>query len=336
MNKKFIILTDWRKPHISWLVTVLEKIEIWLKDRGFDVKIISPLMFKTFSLMWYREIKIALVSWKKLKKILIREKPDYIHIVWDWPIWWRWVSVCNKLWLKYTTSFHTKLPEYLYLRTGYPISYSYNFLKKVHKNAYSLLVTTKTLKDELELKWFKNINVYPLGVDSSSFQRIENVDLWYKKPIFTFMWRVAIEKNIEDFLKLELPWTKLVIWNWPARKKLEKKYNDTKFVWYKKWKELTRFLSWSDLFIFPSKTDTFWLTILEAMSCWLPVIAYDVMWPKDIIINWYNWFIWNELQENIFKWLKIWKENPINTAKKFTWENTIDKFLEYQIINKKE
>jgi glycosyltransferase involved in cell wall biosynthesis len=267
----------------------------------------------------------------KLKKILLEEKWDYIHIVWEWPIWWVWIYLCNRFWLNYTTSFHSKFPEYFYLRTKFPISIWYKILKSFHENAKNLLISTESLKLELEKKWFKNLKVCPLWVDNKKFKRIKNVDLWFKKPIFIYMWRIAIEKNIEDFLKLKLLWTKLVVWDWPQRKKLENKYKNVKFVWYKEWQELVRYLSWSDVFVFPSKTDTFWLSVLEAMACWLPVIAYNVTGPKDIITNWYDWYVWDTLEENILKWLKIPRKNPINTATKYSWENMTDKFLEYQV-----
>lgn len=334
MKKKFMILTDWRKPYVSWLVTVLEKLEEGLKKRGFDVIIVSPLLFKTLPLPWYKEIKVAVFPRNKLKKIILSEMPDYIHIVWEWPIWWTAINICNKYSLKYTSSFHSKFPEYVYLRTKLPISTWYNILRKFHENSERVLVTTNSLKKELEERGFKKIWVYPLWVDSERFKRLENIDLWYKKPIFVYMWRVAVEKNIEAFLKLNTPWTKLVIWDGPLRKKLEEEYNDAKFVWYKSWKQLVKYLSWSDVFVFPSMTDTFWLSILEAMSCWLPVIAYNITWPKDIITNSFDWFIWEDLQENIKKGLTIDKKNPMKTANKYSWDNMVDKFLEYQVLSK--
>lgn len=333
MSKKFLILTDGREPNISWLVTTIKKLEENLIKKWFEVKIISPLLFKSFPLPLYNEIKIAVFPLFKLKKILLKEKPNYIHIVWEGPIGWIWIYLCNKLWLNYTTSFHSKLPEFINLRIKFPVLFWYKIIKNFHKKTKNLLVATESLKIELENKWFKNIKVCPLWVDTKKFRRIENVNLWFKKPIFTYMWRVAIEKSIEDFLKLKLPWTKLVIWDWPERERLEREYKDTKFVWYKKWEELVEYLSWSDVYVFPSRTDTFGLSILEAMACWLPVIAYNVMWPKDIITNWYDWYFSDTLEENILKWLEIPKENPINTAKKYDWEETINKFLEYQVPN---
>lgn len=335
-NRSFLIITDARKPQVSGVITVLEKLVSGIKKLWHEVVVINPSMFKTVPLPTYKEIELSLVTNWKVKKIIKKVKPDFIHIATEWPLWVAWILACRELWLKYTTAYHTKFPEYVNLRIKIPINWSYKALKLFHKNSSKILVSTHTMKKELEKKGFKNLRVYPLWVDSEKFKMREDICLNLERPVFCYMWRVAIEKNIEDFLDLKLPWSKLVIWDWPSKKDLEDKYKDVKFVWYQKWKNLVNFLSASDVFVFPSKTDTFWLAILEAMACWLPVAAYDVLWPKDIITSWFDWFVWENLKQSALECLNIPKENPLKTACKYNWSNMVEKFIAYQVINKKK
>jgi len=335
-NKKFLIITDAWKPQVSGVITVLEKLIDWMKKLWHEVIVINPSMFTTVPLPTYNEIELSVLPNWKIKKIIKEECPDCIHIATEWTLWVAGVMVCSELWLKYTTAYHTKFPEYVNLRTKIPVSWGYKALKYFHKNSSKILVSTYTMKKELEEKWFENLRVYPLWVDTKKFKNREEICLNLPKPIFCYMWRVAIEKSIEDFLKLDLPWSKLVIWDGPQKQQLEKKYSDAKFVGYQKWKDLVNYLSASDVFVFPSKTDTFWLAILEAMACGLPVAAYNVLWPRDIITNWEDWFTWEDLQKCAIKCLDIPKENPLKTANNYSWDNMVKRFIAYQVINKKK
>ncbi|MCT4616847.1 MAG: glycosyltransferase family 1 protein [Candidatus Gracilibacteria bacterium] len=335
-RKKFLIITDAWKPQVSGVITVLEKLISGIKKLGNEVIVINPTMFTTMPLPTYKEIELAVFPNAKIKKIISEEKPDYIHIATEGTLGIAGIMVCKQLGYKYTTAYHTKLPEYVNLRTKIPVKWGDKAMKYFHKKSSRVLVSTYTMKKELEEKGFKNLRVYPLGVDTKKFKHKQKICLNLPKPVFCYMGRVAIEKSIEDFLKLDLPGSKLIIGDGPQREELEKKYPEANFVGYKKGQELVNLLSASDVFVFPSKTDTFGLVILEAMACGLPVAAYNVLGPKDIITNGYDGYTGEDLQKCALECLKIEKNNPLKTANNYSWDNMVKRFIAYQVINKKK
>lgn len=329
---KILIITDAWKPQVNGVVTVIENIKIELEKKWHIVNLITPEDFVNFPCPTYKEIKLSIATTWKMKKKINNFDADFIHIATEWPIWMAWRQVCKENKYKFTSAFHTRFHEYINYRTGISASLILELMRLFHRRSQSVLVTTESQKNELLENGFKNVEIYPLGIkwDIWNFSWNNPIsDL--KWPIFTYLWRVAIEKNIEEFLNVEIKWTKIVIWDWPQKEKLEKKYPEVKFLWYKSGEELSDILSCSDVYVFPSLTDTFGLTIIEAMKCWLPVAAFNVQGPKDIITNWFDWFVGDNLKENMENCLKIDRKNPKKTAKKYTWEKASEKFLEYQI-----
>lgn len=332
---KILIVTDAWKPQINGVVTVIEHLSLELRKMGHKVDLITPQDFVNFPCPTYKEIKLSLASSRKTEKLIKKYNPDFIHIATEWPIGFAARTACKYNKLKFTTAFHTRFHEYINYRTGIPSWMVLEWIRLFHRRSSKVLVTTQSQKEELENNWFKNVVIYPLWIkeDISDFTWKNPLE-WIKWPIFTFLGRVAIEKNIEEFLKVEIEWTKVVIWDGPQRRELEDKYPDVKFLWYKNWSDLSDVLHSSDVFVFPSVTDTFGLTIIEAMKCGLPVAAFNVQWPKDIITSGFDGYVWDNLKENIENCLKLDKNNPIKTASKYTWKRATEKFLQYQVKSK--
>ena len=337
--KKILFITDTWSEHenLNGVVTWIRNVKKELEKKGHSVTIIHPSLFFSIPLPTYKSIRLSLFTQKKIRKIILNENFDSINISTEGPIGFSGRKICKKYKIKYNTYYHSKLPEYVHVRL--PIFFSkkitYTYLKWFHKHSHNLTVSTQTLKNDLEKNGFKNIIINPLGVDTTIFKRndkskyLDNI----KKPIYIYLGRLAPEKNISAFLKCNLPGTKVIIGDGPDKKKLEKKYKEnTLFLGEKRGQELVDLLSKGDVLVFPSKTDTFGLAIIEAMACGLPVAAYDVMGPRDIITNGKNGYVGDNLEENIIKCLELKKEDCISTAKNYSWEKTVENFLKQNNI----
>jgi len=329
--KKVIIVTDvWEK--LDGIVITIINSQKAMEKKGMSVKIIHPKLFINFPLPTYPEIKLAILTGEKLKEIFTEIKPDFIHIATEGPLGLAARTFCVKNNLKFTTSYHTRLPEYTRIRLKIDAieTIMWKYMTWFHEKSEKVIVSTESLKKELEEHKFKKVKVIPLGTNLDLFKRNPKAKTPknLKKPIFTFLGRVAPEKNIEAFLKLDLPGTKLVIGDGPDRKKLEKEFTkNVCFVGYKKGQDIVDLLSISDVFVFPSKTDTFGLVMLEAMACGLPVAAYDVEGPKDVIKNGKTGYLSDDLQTNAIKCLKIDKKTCRKEAEKYSWDNFTEKFI---------
>lgn len=304
-----------------WLVNTKKELE----KQGFVVKVLDARLFShTFAVPGYPEIRLVFSNRKKVQNILEAMSPDYIHIATEGTLGYLARAVCKKNDWAFTTSYHTRFPEYIFERSGVKFfkTLVYVYMRWFHNASAHTIVTTKTLRDELKEKKFEHVEVIPLGVDTSLFKRNLNavMPVGLQKPVFVYFGRIAVEKNVEAFLECELPGSKLVIGDGPMRASLEEKYkNQAMFVGYKIGQDLVDLLSISDVAIFPSKTDTFGLTIIEALACGLPVAAYDVQGPKNVIINGKDGFLGDNLEESAIRCLALRKEDCLVTAKEYSW-----------------
>lgn len=329
---KIIIVTDVWIPKIDGVVTSITKTREILEKKGIKVIILHPGLFSKISLFFYPELKLSLFSGKKIKKIIKLEKPDYIHIATEGPLGFSARMVCIKNNMPFTTSYHTHLPLYTKVRIGMFFNVVYAYLRWFHGPAKTTFVSTKSLKDELEFHKFYHLTISPLGVDFNLFTRKVNPDApAFQKPVFVYFGRIAIEKSIEDFLQCELLGTKIVIGDGPARAALENKYGKSNlFVGYKTGQGLVDWLSICDVFVCPSRTETFGLTILEALACGIPVAAYDVMGPKDIITNGVDGYLGDNLAVSAKQCLKLSPDECRKKALRYSWEAYADTFLKNQ------
>lgn len=332
MEKILIVIDGWT-PKIDGVITSVKKTVEILEKRGIKVIVVHPGLFFSVPLFFYPEIKLSLFSSYKIKKIIKQENPQYIHIATEGPLGVMARLICIKKDIPFTTSYHTHFPLYAKVRVKISFSIIYSYMKWFHKKAILTFVTTESLKKELESRGFNNLVISPLGVDSDLFSRNPNSEKpKLQKPIFVYFGRIAIEKNVEDFLRCELPGTKLIIGDGPDRNMLERKYGkDNLFIGYKKGQDLIDWLSICDVFVCPSRTETFGLAILEALSCGIPVAAYDVMGPKDIITNGVDGYLGDNLADSAKKCLTLSTVTCREKALLYSWESYVDIFIKNQI-----
>jgi glycosyltransferase involved in cell wall biosynthesis len=250
--------------------------------------VISPDQFPTFPLPTYPEIKLAVGAYEKVQERFKSFEPEAIHIATEGPIGLAARRICIEWKLPFTTSYHTRFPEYVSARLPVPLAAGYAYMKWFHRPSGRLMVATPTLRDELQRHGFRNLSQWSRGVDTELFHprhRACGADPYagLERPVFLNVGRVAVEKNIEAFVRLGLTGTKVVVGDGPQREELSAQYPNVVFAGARFGEELARYFAWADVFVFPSLTDTFGLVLLEAMASGTPVAAFSAAGPIDII-----------------------------------------------------
>jgi glycosyltransferase involved in cell wall biosynthesis len=281
--RRVLIVSDAWTPQVNGVVRTLRTIAEEMRAMGIVVEIIGPDQFNTIPMPSYPEIRLALFPARKLAKLIDAFQPDALHIATEGPLGIAARKYARRRKIAFTTAFHTRFAEYLKARTKIPLRLTYAWLRRFHGAGAGVMVATQSLRDELTARGFKNVRAWSRGVDLDAFhpEPKENWDL--PRPIFAYVGRVAIEKNLRAFLNLQLPGSKLVVGDGPQRKKLEREYPDTFFAGARHGAALAAAYAGADVFVFPSKTDTFGLVVLEALASGLPVAAYPVTGPMDIL-----------------------------------------------------
>lgn len=282
---KIALITDAWRPQINGVVTTLQKTCEYLRKAGHIVETFTPDQFANWPCPGYSEIRLALGCGPKLRKRLEQFQPDAIHIATEGPLGLATRRYCQSRRLPYTSAFHTRFAEYVHLRFKFPLSWGYALLRWFHSGSERVMVATPTLIDELRRRGFNNPVLWSRGVETDLFRPQEKAFLPEERPVFLYAGRVAIEKNLEAFLSLDLPGTKYVVGDGPQRIELEKKYPEVRFVGFRLGEDLARHIAAADVFVFPSLTDTFGLVLLEALSCGVPVAAFPVTGPLDVILD---------------------------------------------------
>jgi glycosyltransferase involved in cell wall biosynthesis len=281
---KVLIVTDAWAPQVNGVVRTLEILGRDLTAMGHEVRYATPEGRFSIPMPTYSEIRLAIFPRADLEKQIKDFAPDAIHIATEGTMGLSARSICLKYSIPFTTSFHTRFPDYVKARFPFvPEGWVYWFLRWFHGPAAAMMVATQSLKRELESHRFKNVRIWSRGVDVEQFHPVAGASLPFAKPIWLYVGRIAVEKNIEAFLTLDLPGTKVLIGDGPARATLERRYPNAKFLGPKVNGELVRAYAASDVFVFPSRTDTFGLVILEALACGTPVAAYPVQGPRDVV-----------------------------------------------------
>lgn len=281
---RIIIATDAWKPQLNGVVRTLDTLGQILSRFGNEVRYITPNEFRSVPLPSYPEIRLSILPNRRVAKIINEFKPDAIHIATEGPLGRAARRFCKRRGYPFTTSFHTRFPEYAAERWAVPISWGYAVLRDFHKDGETMMVATPGLMEELKERGFSKMKLWARGVDLDAFRPGDRSFLdRYQRPIFLYVGRLAIEKSIEDLLSLDLPGTKLIVGDGPQRAELEQKYKDAVFTGPKFGDELTRYYQGADVFVFPSRTDTFGLVNVEALACGAPVAAYPVRGPLEIL-----------------------------------------------------
>jgi glycosyltransferase involved in cell wall biosynthesis len=281
---KILIVTDAWKPQVNGVVRTLEVLGEDLTALGHSVRYATPEGRFTIGLPTYREIRLAVFPRWKLEKEIRAFAPDAVHIATEGTLGMSARSICLKHGIEFSTSFHTRFPEYV--RARFPLipeELVYRWLRWFHGPATAMMVATESLRREMQAHGFTNLRIWSRGVDVDHFHPIADDHLPYERPVWLYVGRVAVEKNIEAFLELDLPGTKVVVGDGPARADLEARYPAARFLGALSGQALVQTYAGSDVFVFPSRTDTFGLVLLEALACGIPVAAYPVQGPLDVV-----------------------------------------------------
>ena len=281
---KVLIVTDAWTPQVNGVVRTLEILGRDLAALGHTVHMVTPLGRRTFPLPTYPEIRLAFFQRAALTREIREFAPDAVHIATEGSLGLAARRICLKHGIAFTTAFHTRFAEYVHARVPLvPERVIWRWLRWFHHPATAVMVATHTLKHELTTHGFRHLKLWSRGVNVEKFHPVAGFSLPYEGPVWIFVGRVAIEKNIEAFLALDLPGTKAVVGDGPAKASLSRKYPQVKFLGALTGEALTRAYAGSDVFVFPSRTDTFGLVMLEALACGLTVAAYPVEGPRDVV-----------------------------------------------------
>lgn len=332
---KFVLVSDAWEPQVNGVVRTWQHVTREMRKLGHETNVIHPGLFKTFGAPRYPEIRLAIMPGRAVRRRLDVINPDAIHIATEGPLGMAARKYCVKNNLPFTTSYHTQFPHYLRQYFGIPKPMSYRFIRWFHGRANHTLVPTKQVGEELTDQGLDNIVVWSRGVDTELFNPNYDVPEGIKdlpKPIFVYAGRIAIEKNIEAFLKLDLPGTKLVIGDGPPKESLQKQYPDATFVGYKFGEELAAHYAAGDVFVFPSRTDTFGVVMLEANACGLPVAAYPVTGPIDVVQQGQTGYVYKDLQQAALDALKLEREPCIAFAGRNSWARCAQTVIDHLAV----
>jgi glycosyltransferase involved in cell wall biosynthesis len=324
---RIAIATDAWQPQINGVVRTLAQTATHLKELGHDVRFVTPLDFRTYPCPTYPSIRLAWFPRKGVTRALREFRPQAIHIATEGPLGHAARSLCRSLSLPFTTSYHTQFPEYVRARFPLPIAWSYAYLRRYHSRATRTMVATNSMKRQLEARGFRNLVIWARGVDADVFHPGPKSFLAGPRPIAMYMGRVAVEKNIEAFLNLDLPGSKYVVGDGPDLELLRRRYPKVTFTGQKVGKELTAHLAAADVFVFPSLTDTFGLVLLEAMACGVPVAAYPVTGPIDVVQNGKTGVLHEDLKQAVLGALELDPANCVAYAKQHSWRNWTERFV---------
>lgn len=278
-----LIVSDAWTPQVNGVVRTIVNVRAELEQMGHTVEVIGPDRFRTVPMPSYPEIRLALWPARRLAQMIDAAVPDCIHIATEGPLGFAARKYCLKRGIPFTTAYHTRFPEYVRDRIPVPLALGYAVVRRFHGPSSAVMVATQTIEDALRARGFANLKRWTRGVDTNLFRPRDKSFIAGPRPVSMYVGRVAVEKNIEDFLKLDLPGVKYVVGDGPARAELEKKYPDAVWVGARHGEELARYYAAADVFVFPSRSDTFGLVLLEALACGVPVAAYPSPGPLDVI-----------------------------------------------------
>lgn len=279
---RILIATDAWHPQVNGVVRTLAMMADAARAIGVEVAFLTPEPFRTVALPGYPGLRVALPRPGRLARMIEEAQPDYIHIATEGPIGVLARRYCLKNAVPFTTSFHTRFPDYVSARLPIPQAWSWAVLRHFHGASDAVMAATPALADELRERGFRNVVLWSRGVDADLF-RPRDFDLALPRPVFLSVGRVAVEKNLAAFLALDLPGTKVVVGDGPARAGLERQYPDAVFLGTMHGERLAQTYAAADVFVFPSRTDTFGLVLLEALASGVPVAAFPVSGPCDVI-----------------------------------------------------
>jgi len=331
-----LIATDAWHPQVNGVVRTLAMTAEAARTLGAEVSFLTPRSFRTFALPSYPDLRLALPYRAKIARLIREARPDSIHIATEGPIGLLVRGYCRKRGLPFTTGFHTRFPDYVSARLPVRESWIWAALRAFHRGSQAVLAATPALANELRARGFRNVVLWPRGVDTGQFHP-RTADLGLPRPVFLCVGRVAVEKNLEAFLDLDLPGTKVIVGDGPARTGLMRKYPQAVFLGARHGEELANTYAAADVFVFPSRTDTFGLVLLEALASGVPVAAFPVTGPRDVLGSAPVGALNDDLRQACLAALRISPQACLEFAARHTWEASarafIDNMAEFRAVD---
>jgi len=307
-------------------VRTIDAVVRHLEGSGNEVRVFGPDRFPTLPCPTYPEIPLALFPSKRLTSMLEEFAPEAIHLATEGPLGWAGRTFCLKRQLPFTTAYHTRFPEYVYARTRIPLAWTYAVVRRFHSRSSGVLVVAPTIRRELRQRGFSNLVPWSLGVDTNIFRPQSRLELECKRPIWLYAGRVAIEKNIKAFLNLDLPGSKWVAGGGPELERLKKRHGEVHFLGFLDTDALAQRYAQADCLVFPSVTDTFGLVMIEALASGVPVAAYPVSGPREIVTDPRVGALNPDLRTACLAAIGCHSEDCRRHAERFSWANCAQQF----------
>lgn len=323
---RILVATDAWRPQVNGVVRTYERLASEVRALGAELVFLTPADFRTVACPTYPEIRLALPDMRRVGERFAQLKPDAVHVATEGPVGWLVRARCIRSRIPFTTSFHTRFPEYLHSRFGIPTALTYAMQRRFHNSGNGMMVATRSLAVELETRGFSRLLPWTRGVDLELF-RPRDIRLFGEEPVFLYVGRLAVEKNIEAFLNLDLPGRKVVVGTGPLGAALQARFPDVLFTGHKMGEELAQCYASADVFVFPSRTDTFGIVLLEAMASGLPVAAFPVTGPIDNITPGVNGVLDEDLGRAARAALCLDRGQVRRTAQSLGWDAAARLFM---------
>jgi glycosyltransferase involved in cell wall biosynthesis len=329
-----LVVTDAWKPQVNGVVRSLESVGRALGEIGTRIEFLTPQGFATVPLPTYPEIRLALAMPRAVAKQIEAVAAEHIHIATEGPMGFAARRYCLRKKRIFTTSYHTRFPEYIAARTRIPEAITYALLRRFHNAGAGVMVSTASIADDLNKRGFQRLMRWSRGVDHNQFSPAKAVAINLPRPVFFYAGRLAPEKNVEAFLALDLPGSKLVAGDGPSRRALEASYPQAHFLGTQGSDALAVHYASADVLVFPSRTDTFGMVLLEALACGLPVAALPVPGPLDVIGTSGAGILDTDLRAACLAALEIPRGIARAHALNFTWAKSARQFLDNILLAK--
>jgi len=323
---KVLVATDAWVPQVNGVVRTLGELQRRAPQAGLTLEFVTPGDFRTIAMPGYPEIRLSLNAGPGIARRMQAFAPDPVHIATEGPIGLAARKLCLGRRIPFTTSYHTRFPEYLRARLPVPEAATYRWLRWFHNAGCGIMTATPSLDADLAARGFGPLMRWSRGVDTELFRPRAQSVLDLPRPIFLNVGRVAVEKNLEAFLSLDLPGSKVVVGEGPALESLRKAYPDTHFLGPRSGPALAEVYASADVFVFPSRTDTFGLVLIEALASGLPVAAYPVMGPKDVITDPAVGCLGEDLRKAALDALDLRHEACRAFAERYSWDASVAQF----------
>ena len=328
---RLLLATDAWAPQVNGVVVTLRNTVACLERMGHEVRVVSPEGLRTIPMPTYPEIPLALAPGREVARRFDEARPDAVHIATEGPIGMAARAHCLANGLAFTTAYHTCFPEYVQARFGLPLAWTYAWLRRFHRPSAAVLAATPTIRRLLQANGFASVADWSRGVDLSLFHPRPERFTQFPRPVFLYVGRVAVEKDLPAFLRLDLPGTKVVVGDGPARAQLERRFPRAVFVGARSGAELASFYQRADVFVFPSRTDTFGLVLLEAMACGTPVAAFPVRGPVDVVTDPAAGVLRDDLREAALAALALDRDDVRRHAERYSWEGCTRQFASHLV-----